>query len=151
MIPGHSFPFIALYVFLTYLKMKNSKHFLGRGSPSPLPRPLPRSSGFAGFALKSQELCTLDPGFARFGSPNLFLTVSDIYPMVIELKITWVPSGFSGYIWLDTKIVGKKTTNLYFVDLIIFIQWLIYHNHLKVIKLLLGAVHKVCHAIFNDF
>ena len=23
--------------------------------------------------------------------------------------ITWVPSGFSGYMWLDTKIVLKKS------------------------------------------
>ena len=34
--------------------------------------------------------------------------VSDIYPMFMEPTITWVPSGFSGYIWLDTKIVLKK-------------------------------------------
>ena len=27
--------------------------------------------------------------------------------MFIEPTITWVPSGFSGYIWLDTKIVLK--------------------------------------------
>ena len=27
---------------------------------------------------------------------------------------TWVPSGFSGYIWLDTKIVLKKN-NMRFV------------------------------------
>ena len=33
-----------------------------------------------------------------------------IYPMFIEPTITWVPSGFSGYIWLDTKIVLKKKT-----------------------------------------
>ena len=37
-----------------------------------------------------------------------FLAVSDIYPMFIEPTITWVPSGFCGYIWLDTKIVLKK-------------------------------------------
>ena len=37
-----------------------------------------------------------------------FLAVSYIYPMFIEPTITWVPSGFSGYIWLDTKIVLKK-------------------------------------------
>ena len=37
-----------------------------------------------------------------------FLTVSDIYPMFIEPTITWVLSGFSGYIWLDTKIVLTK-------------------------------------------
>ena len=37
-----------------------------------------------------------------------FLAVLDIYPMFIEPTITWVPSGFSGYIWLDTKIVLKK-------------------------------------------
>ena len=36
------------------------------------------------------------------------LAVSDIYPMFIEPTITWVPSGFSGYIWLDTKIVLKN-------------------------------------------
>ena len=30
-----------------------------------------------------------------------------IYPMFIEPTITWVPSGFSEYIWLDTKIVLK--------------------------------------------
>ena len=30
------------------------------------------------------------------------------YPMFIEPTITWVPSGFSGYIWPDTKIVLKK-------------------------------------------
>ena len=34
--------------------------------------------------------------------------MSDIYPRFIEPTITWVPSGFSGYIWLDTKIVLKK-------------------------------------------
>ena len=28
--------------------------------------------------------------------------------MFIEPTITWVPSGFSGYIWLDTKIVLKN-------------------------------------------
>ena len=28
--------------------------------------------------------------------------------MFIEPTITWVPSVFSGYIWLDTKIVLKK-------------------------------------------
>ena len=28
--------------------------------------------------------------------------------MFIEPTITWVPSGFSGYIWLDTKIVLNK-------------------------------------------
>ena len=28
--------------------------------------------------------------------------------MFIEPTITWVPSGFSGYIWLDTKNVLKK-------------------------------------------
>ena len=33
--------------------------------------------------------------------------------MFIGPMITWVPSGFSEYIWLDTKIVLKK----YFHDL----------------------------------
>ena len=48
---------------------------------------------------------------SRLGRNRLwvrFLEVSDIYPMFIEPTITWVPSGFSGYIWLDTKIVLKK-------------------------------------------
>ena len=30
--------------------------------------------------------------------------------MFIEPTITWVPSGFSGYIWLDTNIVLKMPT-----------------------------------------
>ena len=30
------------------------------------------------------------------------------HPMLIEPKITLIPSGFSGYIWLDTKIVFKE-------------------------------------------
>ena len=45
---------------------------------------------------------------SRLGQNRLwvrFLAVSDIYPMFIEPTITWVPSGFSGYIWLNTKIV----------------------------------------------
>ena len=32
---------------------------------------------------------------------------SDIYPIFIEPTTTWVLSGFSEYIWLDTKIVLK--------------------------------------------
>ena len=56
-------------------EVRNFKSFLGRGSPSPLPRPLPRSfSGFAldsGFALKSRALRALVSGFARFGPPQL--------------------------------------------------------------------------------
>ena len=32
--------------------------------------------------------------------------------MFIEPTITWVPSGFSGYIWLDTKTVLKKRVNI---------------------------------------
>ena len=35
------------------------------------------------------------------------LTVSDVYPMFIEPIC--VPSGFSGYVWLDTEIVLKYT------------------------------------------
>ena len=34
------------------------------------------------------------------------------YPMFKEPMITWVPSGFSGYIWLETKKnVLKKLMN----------------------------------------
>ena len=32
--------------------------------------------------------------------------------MFIEPTITRVPSGFSGYIWLDTKIVLKKNEKM---------------------------------------
>ena len=32
--------------------------------------------------------------------------------MFIEPTITWVPSGSSGYIWLDTKIVFIKKNEL---------------------------------------
>ena len=39
-------------------------------------------------------------------------SVEYIYPMFIEPTITWVPSGFSGYIWLDTKVVFKKILSL---------------------------------------
>ena len=39
-----------------------------------------------------------------------------IYPMFIEPTITWVPSGFSGYIWLDTKIVLKKKNHEIFIN-----------------------------------
>ena len=42
--------------------------------------------------------------------------LSDIYPMFIEPTITWFPSGFSEYIWLDTKIVLKKTARLLNLD-----------------------------------
>ena len=34
------------------------------------------------------------------------------YPMFIEPTITWLLLGFSGYIWLDTKIVLKKCVTL---------------------------------------
>ena len=46
-----------------------------------------------------------------------FLVVSDIYSMFIEPTITWVPSGFSGYIWLDTKIVFKKPVKKTFANI----------------------------------
>ena len=40
------------------------------------------------------------------------LVVPDTYPMFIEPTITRVPSGFSEFIWLDTKTVLKKDFNL---------------------------------------
>ena len=46
-------------------------------------------------------------------NPHLSDCKSDIVT-TIEPTITWVPLGFSGYIWLDTKIVLKKT--LYHYD-----------------------------------
>ena len=48
---------------------------------------------------------------SRLGRNRLwvrFLAVSDIYHMFIEPTITWVPSGLSGYIWLDTKKLCLK-------------------------------------------
>ena len=38
--------------------------------------------------------------------------------MFIEPTITWVPSGFSGYIWLDTKIVLKKKKKIIIIIII---------------------------------
>ena len=55
---------------------------------------------------------------SRLGRNRLwvrFLAVSDIYPMFIEPTITWVPSGFSGYIWLDFS-----TAMFYFTRCILF-------------------------------
>ena len=61
---------------------------------------------------------------SRLGRNKLwvrFLAVSDIYPMFIEPTITWVSSGFSGHIWLDTKIVLKKES--YRAKLLVFQRW----------------------------
>ena len=44
--------------------------------------------------------------------------MSDTYPMFIESKITWVPSWFSGYIWLDTKIGLKKNCSFLELDFV---------------------------------
>ena len=32
--------------------------------------------------------------------------------MFIEITITWVPSGFFGYLWIDTKTLLKKDIKL---------------------------------------
>ena len=37
--------------------------------------------------------------------------------MFIEPTITWVPSGFSGYIWLETTIVLKRFTKVGYIKL----------------------------------
>ena len=42
--------------------------------------------------------------------------------MFIEPTITWVPSGFSGYIWLDTKIVFKKESNEENLDVSVLVK-----------------------------
>ena len=47
--------------------------------------------------------------------------VSDTYPMFIEPMTTRVPSGFSGYIWLDTKILLKKDQSNSWQHIIIII------------------------------
>ena len=55
-----------------------------------------------------RDLCLLLTKKAARSSPS---TVSDnIYLMFIVPMIAWVSSGFSAYIWLDTKIVFKKVT-----------------------------------------
>ena len=45
--------------------------------------------------------------------------------MFIEPTITWVPSGFSGYIWLDTKIVLKKNTFLTSIIVVFAVYYLV--------------------------
>ena len=56
-----------------------------------------------------------------------FPAVSDIFPMFTEPTITWVPLGFSGHIWLDTKIVLKtncvRMCLLRFEMLIMRLSW----------------------------
>ena len=47
--------------------------------------------------------------------------------MFIEPTITWVPSGFSGYIWLDTKNVFKKNKNIFSIGL--FVEKNLLHPH----------------------
>ena len=67
--------------------------------------------------LEYSYMCNSDPSLwpsgigSRLGRNKLwvqFLAVSDNNPMFIEPTITWDPSGFSGYIWLDSKIVLKN-------------------------------------------
>ena len=50
------------------------------------------------------------------------LAVSDIYLMFVEPTITWVPSGFSEYIWLDTNSVEKML-------IIMYVKGLVSPNH----------------------
>ena len=53
---------------------------------------------------------------SRLGRNRLwvrFLAVSDIYPIFIEPTITWVPLGYSGYIWIDSNIVFEKSFRNY--------------------------------------
>ena len=70
---------------------------------------------------------------SRLGRNRLwvrFLAGSDIYPMFIEPTITRVPSGFSGYIWLDTKIVLKnKARQVLWVHNYGLVQNLFEKNH----------------------
>ena len=47
--------------------------------------------------IDAEQVVSSIPGSAGYKS----------YPMFIEPMITWVPSGFSGYIRFDTKIVLK--------------------------------------------
>ena len=55
--------------------------------------------------------CGYQCAFEREHFAVRVLAVSDTYPMFVEPTITWVPSGFSGYIWLDTNKNGVKNKN----------------------------------------
>ena len=46
----------------------------------------------------TEQVLSLIPGSVKYVS----------YPMFIEPTITWIPSGFSGYMWLDTKKIELK-------------------------------------------
>ena len=52
--------------------------------------------------LGAEQVVSLIPGSVGYTS----------YPMFLKPTITWVSSGLSGDIWLDTKIVLKKPSSL---------------------------------------
>ena len=62
------------------------------------------------------------------------LVLSDTYPMFIEPMITRVPPGFSGYIWLDTKIMFKKISRPLLLLLLIN-DVFPGHNHIQLLYL----------------
>ena len=61
--------------------------------------------------------------------------------MFIEPMITWVPSKFYGYIWLDTKIVLKKWKSFF-----IFFYYSEEHVYKGILILFLSHLHD----IWND-
>ena len=87
---------LQIYTKLHSCLLKFSKNFLRRGSPSPLPRSLPRLfSGFAlgsSFALNSRTLRSLDSGFVlRFWTP-----VSKILdPPLFKIHENWLQGWYS--------------------------------------------------------
>ena len=53
------------------------------------------------------------------------------YPMKIEPTITWVLSGFSGYIWLYTKIVLEKNLKARYTNFSCTFWWKFITVHCK--------------------
>ena len=64
--------------------------------------------GASGECPRTAPVCSLHSGL-RLGTEQFESWQFRIYIQCsLRPTITWVPSGFSGYIWLDTKIVFKK-------------------------------------------
>ena len=107
-------PLFLSFILLLYLALSRSLSFVLSPSLSlSLSLYLSRALSLSLYYLSFDHSPSLWPSGidSRLGRNRLwvrFLAVSDIYPMFIEPTITWILSGFSGYIWLDTKIVLKK-------------------------------------------
>ena len=85
---------------------------------SPVQEVLGGTDGLMVFYLENLNSPSLWPSRidTHFGRNKLSLIPSSVgyisYPTFIEPTITWVSLGFSGYIWLDTKIVLKNSEEI---------------------------------------